>query len=128
MAGALAAWGRALGAGVVARLVDLALALQAFSDDGVSRHGAAGAGRGSGLGWVETARGLLVHRVTLEAGRITGYRIVAPTEWNFHPRGAFARGALGIAAPDEAGIAERVRWLVASLDPCVGVRLEVGHA
>jgi hypothetical protein len=125
---AQAAWGRAVGARVVARLVDLALAFQALSGDGVARHGACGAGSGAGLGWVETSRGLLVHRAELADGKIADYRIVAPTEWNFHPSGAFARGAKGLAAGDAVQLERCVRWLVASLDPCVGVRLEVGHA
>ena len=42
-------------------------------------------GPGRGLGWVENARGLLVHYVALDGERIETYRIVAPTEWNFHP-------------------------------------------
>ena len=69
-----------------------------------------------------------MHRVTLEGGRIGAYRIVAPTEWNFHPDGAFARGAVGMAAADAAALERGVRWLVSSLDPCVAVRYEAGHA
>ena len=64
-------------------------------------HGAAPLDGASAIAWVETARGLLVHRVALDGERIAGYRIVAPTEWNFHPAGAFARGALGLAAADD---------------------------
>lgn len=84
---------------------------------------------GEGVGWVETARGLLVHRVRVdESGRIESHRIVAPTEWNFHPHGALPRG-LGGAAFADAGAAERgVRWLLQSLDPCVGARVEVAYA
>lgn len=124
VADAVARWGRGTGARVVARLVDMAAALEAFA----GRHGAVGLGEGSGVAWVETARGLLVHRVRLEGERIAGYRIVAPTEWNFHPQGAFARGALGLAADDAAELERGVRWLVASLDPCIAVRYEAGHA
>jgi Ni,Fe-hydrogenase I large subunit len=84
---------------------------------------------GEGVGWVETARGLLVHRARVdESGRIESYRIVAPTEWNFHPDGALARG-LDSSAFADAGAAERgVRWLLQSLDPCVGARVEVAYA
>jgi len=43
---------------------------------------------GAGLGWVQTARGLLLHRVACTAdGLIGSYRVLAPTEWNFHPGG-----------------------------------------
>ncbi len=124
VADAIARWGRGVGARVVARLVDLAAALEAAG----GRHGAIRLGEGSAIAWVETARGLLVHRVTLEDGRIGRYRIVAPTEWNFHPQGAFARGATGIAAGSGAQLESAVRWVVSSLDPCVAVRYEAGHA
>lgn len=79
-------------------------------------------GDGEGLGWCETARGLLLHWVRLDADdRVADCRVVAPTEWNFHPYGPAAR-ALAALPPglDEA----RVRLLVAAYDPCVAVTLE----
>jgi Ni,Fe-hydrogenase I large subunit len=78
------------------------------------------------MGWAETSRGLLVHRTRVADGRLADYRIVAPTEWNFHPEGAFARGAAGLA--DDGGLDAGARWIVGSLDPCVGVRYEVARA
>ena len=90
--------------------------------------GAAATGADAAIAWVQTARGLLVHRVRLAGDRIAGYRIVAPTEWNFHPRGAFASGASGLDASDASALEADVRRLVASLDPCVGVRYEAAHA
>ncbi len=124
VAAALARWGRGAGARFVARLVETAATLGNFGN----RHGAASLDGSSAIAWVETARGLLVHRVALDGERIAAYRIVAPTEWNFHPEGAFARGARSIEAADGEGLEREVRWLVASLDPCVAVRLEAGHA
>jgi hypothetical protein len=124
VADAIARWGRGVGARVVARLVDMAAALVAFG----GRHGAVALGADSAIAWVETARGLLVHRVALAGDRIAAYRIVAPTEWNFHPDGAFTRGAVGLPADDAARLEGDLRWLVASLDPCVAVRYEAGHA
>jgi hypothetical protein len=124
VADAVAAWGRGAGSRLVARLVDMAAALQAHG----GRHGAVALEGASAIAWVETARGLLVHRVALDGERIAAYRIVAPTEWNFHPEGAFARGALSLGADDAARLEDEVRWLVASLDPCVAVRYEAGHA
>jgi coenzyme F420-reducing hydrogenase alpha subunit len=125
---AVTAWGRGVGARVVARLVEMAQTIDALARDMDGRHGSAPAGEGCGIAWVETARGLLVHRVALEAERIASYRIVAPTEWNFHPAGAFARGADGLEGDDPVALERRVRWLVASLDPCVGVRYEATRA
>ena len=74
------------------------------------------------------ARAAGASRARSRASASRGYRIVAPTEWNFHPEGAFARGAMAIPADDAARLESDVRWLVASLDPCVGVRYEAGHA
>jgi len=73
-------------------------------------------GSGRGLGVVEAARGLLAHRVELKEGRVASYRILAPTEWNFHPEGPLASGLLGAPADD---IEVRARALAAALDPCV---------
>ena len=52
-------------------------------------------GTGTGLGLVESARGCLCHRVAVAAGRVSDYKILAPTEWNFHPEGPLTRGLLG---------------------------------
>ena len=53
-------------------------------------------GPGIGLAWVQTARGLLLHRAELDGqGRVADYRIVAPTEWNFHPAGPCVEALTG---------------------------------
>jgi len=85
------------------------------------------AGTGAGIGLVEAARGLLVHRVELEEGVVRRYQILAPTEWNFHPDGPLVRGLRGAeATPD---LHWRARVLAAALDPCVACSVEIaGHA
>ena len=85
-------------------------------------------GEGDGLAAVQTARGLLLHRVRLADGRVADYQIVAPTEWNFHPEGALVRGLVGIEARDDAGLVRSAQLVVQALDPCVACRVEVGHA
>ena len=80
-----------------------------------------------GLAAVQTARGLLLHRVRLHAGLIADYRIVAPTEWNFHPQGALFRGIVGMQAGDDTTLLARTRLAVHALDPCVGFEIEVVH-
>lgn len=80
---------------------------------------------GTGLAAVQTARGLLLHWVRLADDHIADYRIVAPTEWNFHPAGALFDGIVGTEAPDEATLVARTRLAVHALDPCVGFRIEV---
>ena len=52
---------------------------------------------------VETARGLLLHAVEIDGARVLSYRIIAPTEWNFHAQGAAMRGLASIAASRREG-------------------------
>ncbi len=85
-------------------------------------------GPGRGLGWVETARGLLLHQIDLDEERIGRYRVVAPTEWNFHPDGPLTRAMLGVHELSAADLRQRTEWLVQSLDPCVTYRLDIVHA
>ncbi len=90
---------------MVARLVDLALLLgQLAAGIAPTREARAvrglALGAGEGLAVAETARGLLLHRARVVDGKVADYDIVAPTEWNFHPRGALARRASrGLSGP-----------------------------
>jgi coenzyme F420-reducing hydrogenase alpha subunit len=85
--------------------------------------------QGTGLAWVQTARGLLVHRAELdESGNVRDYRIVAPTEWNFHPAGACVHGLTGMAAVSTDEARHYAELMVQSLDPCVAYEIEVCNA
>ena len=81
---------------------------------------------GVGLAQVQAARGLLVHRVAIQAGRVADYRILAPTEWNFHPQGAAALGLATLPDADDATLRRLAGLFVTALDPCVAydVRLD----
>jgi len=125
--------GNAVPARLAARLVELAvlvddLASGALDDRAATWSDAFALGPGEGLAAVQTARGLLLHHVVVADGRVAGYRIVAPTEWNFHPRGALVAGLATLAANDEARLVRDARLAVQALDPCVGCRVEVVHA
>jgi coenzyme F420-reducing hydrogenase alpha subunit len=114
----------------LARMVELA-ALTGTRGGPATGAGACGSvcvRAGDGLGWVETARGLLVHRVRISDGLIDDYRVLAPTEWNFHPRGPMAAAVSGIAAASDEALHDAIGLAVQSLDPCVTCRIEVGHA
>ena len=88
--------------------------------------GGACLGAGAGFGAAETARGILLHFVQLDGeGRVAGYRIVAPTEWNFHPEGAFVRGMAGVAARSADAARQAAALMAHALDPCVAYRIEV---
>jgi coenzyme F420-reducing hydrogenase alpha subunit len=113
-----------------ARLRELALLLAGRHDTVL---GAAALPSGDGVAWVETARGLLVHQVGMAAPAgspscSATYRIVAPTEWNFHAAGALAAALQGAAAPDPETARQRAMHVVQSLDPCVACRVELHDA
>lgn len=75
------------------------------------------------LAWVEMARGLLVHHVVLDGGaapRVASYRVLAPTEWNFHADGAVAAALEGLRPAQGA----RIAALMAAYDPCVRFEVE----
>lgn len=85
----------------------------------------AGSTPGVGLAQVQAARGLLVHRVQVSDDRVTDYRILAPTEWNFHPRGAVAVGLSGMALSLERKALEPLaRLFITAVDPCVDFTIE----
>ena len=78
----------------------------------------------AGVGIVEAARGLLVHRVRLTGGRVADYRIVSPTDWNFGERGIAARCLTALDGHGDA--VDRVtlaHMVVNAIDPCVAYRV-----
>jgi hypothetical protein len=76
---------------------------------------------GQALAWCEMARGLLLHWVQLDAqGQVADYRIVAPTEWNFHPQGALAQALTALAPHDSL----RARALAGAYDACVECHIQ----
>jgi hypothetical protein len=124
--------GRSAATRIAARLVELAALLEslrgagpAIGDEATPWVRSWPLDDGEGLAAVQTARGLLLHHARLAGGRVGSWRIVAPTEWNFHPEGALASGLRGTEASDEATLTSRARLAVHALDPCVGFRIEV---
>lgn len=105
-----------------ARLADLA-ALLSYPDS--LRSGQLALAPGVGLGWCEMSRGLLVHVVHCNLADqppgILRYRILAPTEWNFHPNGALAQCLQDIAAGPEA--TAQVQLAATTFSPCVSASL-----
>ena len=85
-------------------------------------RGALNLAPGQAIAWVEMARGLLLHWVQLDGqGKVADYRVIAPTEWNFHPDGALAK-ALSALPPDDTASA----WvLAAAYDACVECNVAV---
>ena len=80
---------------------------------------------GIGISQLEASRGRLIHRVELDEGIVKRYRILAPTEWNFHRLGTLARGLSAIEAESTEVLRRNAGLLVSAIDPCVGYSLEI---
>ena len=120
IAGLLAA-GRRLDARLLARLLELRWLAAALAEPPrlSSLLDACAVRVGAGLARVETARGSLLHRLELAGDGVAHYQIVAPTEWNFHPQGAFVREISGCPASSRRAAQLAGERLALSLDPCV---------
>lgn len=115
----------------LARLFELAELLECLREPVAEQRWVQGAalGQGAGLAWVQTARGLLLHRAELDGqGRVADYRIVAPTEWNFHPAGRVTQALVKRPAGSTEEARRSAELLVHALDPCVAYQIEVEHA
>lgn len=80
---------------------------------------------GIGLGQVEAARGRLLHRLELAGDIVQRYQILAPTEWNFHPRGVAATLLKTLAANDETTLRQQADLVINCIDPCVQYEMTV---
>lgn len=115
--------GRLVAARLGARLIALAELLGAAPR--AAPFGSAQVRRNDGIAWGDTARGTLVHRVGLAGGRVERWRIVAPTDWNFHPQGALAQGLRALRPASAARLERLCALVVHSLDPCVACSVKV---
>lgn len=127
-------YGNSSVARMVARMAELALLLQALTDEPLLdaelrvRVQSFALAPGEGVGAVQTARGLLLHRVRVNDDRVADYRIVAPTEWNFHPAGSVVHAIGGLAADTADDLRRRAELTVRVIDPCVDCDIEIDHA
>lgn len=110
---------------LLARVLDV---IDMASGNAPARLDATSPAEGAGIAVVRTARGLLMHHVQLAAEKVANYVIVAPTEWNFHPDGSFAKEMRGLREHDAVRLQQTARIAALSLDPCVAFEIEVSHA
>jgi Ni,Fe-hydrogenase I large subunit len=126
----LAAWierrGRGAGARLLARLLELAVLPQRLRVGGGDVVKAHALGDNVGMAAIETSRGLLIHAVRLSGNLVAEYRIVAPTEWNFHPAGALTQAMADLVIGNDAQA--RAQAICQSLDPCVAFGVELTDA
>ena len=104
---------------LIARFVDVLRLASPLGRDWLA-EGTLPLGRGEAIAWTEMARGLLVHWVRLEDSPqgpcVADCRVLAPTEWNFHPRGMLAQTLAALHGEDRAAQAARA---AVAFDPCV---------
>lgn len=114
---------------VLARVLELGTALHSLAVGLPARHAVAWrSDPEEAVVGLEMVRGVLLHWVRSGAEGIRDYRIVAPTEWNFHPEGPAREGLLELQATNEGQLRELVTLQVMALDPCVEFELEIVHA
>ncbi|MBN0986014.1 nickel-dependent hydrogenase large subunit [Amphritea pacifica] len=89
------------------------------SAGGNANSNADGIGPGIGMGIVATSRGQLLHRVEMMRERILSYHILAPTEWNLHPRGLVATKLQGVRIETDSQALSLGRTMLLLADPCV---------
>ena len=78
--------------------------------------GAISLGSGQAIAWSEMARGLLFHWIRIDKhNAVLDYRVLAPTEWNFHPEGSLSSAVSRLSAGDCASAC----LLASGFDPCV---------
>jgi hypothetical protein len=78
-----------------------------------------------GLAQTEAARGRLVHRVEVDDTTVTRYRILAPTEWNFHPRGLVAQALGNLSTRDKDQLERLAMLMINAIDPCVDYNIRI---
>jgi hypothetical protein len=101
-------------------LVRIAAAARSGDAGGLLGAGCVALEPGCGIGWCEMARGTLFHWTRLDAsGSVCDWVVIAPTEWNFHPRGVLSHCVRELPAGD----ADTAFALAAAFDPCVPCRV-----
>jgi hypothetical protein len=125
---ALAVYGKGLFTRMLARMVELNSLVRSLIEGieqlaPIEPGSLPGRTGGIGVAQTEAARGRLIHRVEVADGRVCDYRILAPTDWNFHPRGLVYRALLGAAVGDADSAKARIEAFLRVVDPCVDHRL-----
>lgn len=120
--------GSAAGSGATeaARWQEIAMALDTLAAaDGPLWYAAGRWATDGGFAAVESPRGRLYYVVRIgDDGRLVDARVLAPTEWNFHPTGPFIRSLIGWrpAGDRRAAVVRRAQ----DFCPCVTVEVEEG--
>ncbi|RVU32940.1 nickel-dependent hydrogenase large subunit [Neptunomonas marina] len=82
---------------------------------------------GAAIGLAHASRGLLLHHLVQDEGQVVQYRVVSPTEWNFHPHGVVSQLLSGVVVAADK-VQALVELVVACVDPCVHSEIEINYA
>jgi hypothetical protein len=80
-----------------------------------------------GLANTDAARGRLTHYVELNGKHVENFYILAPTEWNFHPRGVAAESLNNLNHNYLNSLQLQADLLIHAIDPCVGYQLQIDN-
>jgi uptake hydrogenase large subunit len=129
MAGLHKRYGNGLVVRLMGRLVELAgIPAQLRRLQGLISEKSVGSAQplgSKGMGMVQAGRGLLIHRLVLLRGQVNDYRIVAPTEWNFHADGVAAHSLKHLQADSIDDLNLQAELLINAIDPCVQYQLNL---
>lgn len=120
--------GHGLWARMTARLIELSQAparMRALIEGRIEPRSGRVLGETIGMGEVAAARGTLMHVAAVEDGRITRYRVLPPTSWNFGADGAAGRAVESIACEYGADARMLAELMVNAIDPCVACNVRL---
>ncbi|HIG88980.1 nickel-dependent hydrogenase large subunit [Candidatus Thioglobus sp.] len=94
----------------------------------ISYHFQYSEGESNAIVQLDAARGNLVHQMCVDKDKIDSYQILAPTEWNFHPRGVLYKMIKTLTYQDNGDLFNQIKLLVNAVDPCVGYSIKIKNA
>ena len=121
-------YGRGILARLAAQLLEVACLLAEIRTDLADAPASTPVESGIGIGRAAAARGLLIHLAQVEQGRIRDYRILAPTEWNFHPQGVVAQALMSLPDAGDDTLKRQAERIIMATDPCVAFDLTLTTA
>ena len=110
---------------VIARLIGIADLVQQLDNFFAGERKTLAYPANNGIAHVNAARGRLTHAIKMSGEMVERLHILAPTEWNFHPNGATARGLENLQDTTTKELEQQAHCLIHAIDPCVGYTLSV---
>ena len=110
---------------VIARLIGIADLVQQLDNFFAGERQTLAYPANNGIAHVNAARGRLTHAIKMSGEMVERLHILAPTEWNFHPNGATAKGLENLQGTTTKELEQQAHCLIHAIDPCVGYTLSV---